>query len=131
MDTKGTLVAILTAFFIHVVNTTAGVFIARHALKKDLNLFLAIVFGSLAARGVLVIGAAWYCLSTIEMEALSYSLTFAVTGFVFLMGEILFFHQSYEKNKGRVRRPVSRLLKKKIEELILASAYGTENLALA
>ncbi len=119
MDTQGTLVAVLTAFVVNAINTLAGMVVAKHALKKDLNVFLAIVFASLAFRAITVIAIAWYFLSIVEMEALSFSLTFAITGFVFLMGEILFFHQSYEKAKYRVRRPVSELIKKKIEVLTL------------
>ncbi len=112
MDPKGPLVAVLTAIGISAINTLVGYLVARRAFGKDLNAFLAMVFGSLGVRAIAVIASAWYCLSVAEMHQVGFALTFAIVGFVMLMGEILFFHRWFEKSKREVRRPVTELLKK-------------------
>ena len=115
MDVKGPLEAALTAIGICTVNTLVGYLVARKAFGRDLNTFLALVFGSLGVRAIVVIVAAWYCLSILEMHQVGFALTFAVVCFVMLMGEILFFHRWYEQSKREVRRPVTDLLVKKNE----------------
>lgn len=106
------MVAALTALGINLVNTLVGYVVAKKAFGKDLNVFLSMVFGSLGVRAIVVIASAWYCLSMLEMHQVGFALTFAVMGFMMLMGEILFFHQWFEKSKREVRRPVTELLKK-------------------
>lgn len=118
MDVKGPLVGAATAFTICLVNTLVGYVVAKKAFGKDLNVFLGLVFGSLGVRMIMVIAAAWYCLSVVEMHQVGFSLTFAIVCFVMLMGEILFFHRSYELSKREVRRPVTDLLKKNIDKMI-------------
>jgi len=112
VDVKGPLVAALTAIGICAVNTLVGYVVAKKAFGKDLNTFLALVFGSLGVRAVIVIVAAWYCLSIADMHQVTFALTFAIVCFILLMGEILFFHRSFEQSKRQVRPPVSDLLKK-------------------
>lgn len=89
-----------------------GYVVAKKAFGKELNVFLSMVFGSLGVRAIVVIASAWYCLSVLEMHQVTFAITFAVMGFMMLMGEILFFHQWFEKSKREVRRPVTDLLKK-------------------
>lgn len=113
MDVKEPLVAVCSAVGLCAINTLVGYVVARSAFGKDLNTFLAMVFGSLGVRAMVVIVAAWYCLSIVGMHQVSFALTFAIVCFVLLMGEILFFHRSYEEAKRRTRRPVTDLLKKK------------------
>jgi hypothetical protein len=117
LDPKGPLIATLTAIGINLVNTLVGYFVARKAFGKELNVFLSMVFGSLGVRAIAVIASAWFCLSVAEMHQVGFALTFAVMGFVMLMGEILFFHRWFEKNKREVRRPVTELLKKNASPL--------------
>ncbi len=112
MDVGSPWVGAVTAIAICAVNTLLGYVVTKKAFGKELNVFLAVVFGSMAVRGIAVVTAAWYCLSIAEMHQVVFSLTFAVVCFVMLMGEILFFHRSYELSKRQVRRPVSDLLKK-------------------
>ncbi len=112
MDVKGPIVAALTAFGICVFNAVLGFVVSRWAFGKDLNTFLALVFGSFGIRAILVIIAIWACIGVIGMEQVAFAVTFAISCFVFLMGEILFFHQWFEKQKRQVRPPVSDLLKK-------------------
>ncbi len=111
------MIATLTAIGINLVNTLVGYFVARKAFGKELNVFLSMVFGSLGVRAIAVIASAWFCLSVAEMHQVGFALTFAVMGFVMLMGEILFFHRWFEKNKREVRRPVTELLKKNASPL--------------
>ncbi len=122
MDVNGPLAAIVTALGICVVNTALGYIVSRIAFGKELNIFLALVFGSLGIRAIAVMVAAWFCLSVISMHQVAFSLTFAIGCFVLLLGEILFFHRSYETAKRRTRRPVTDLLKKKISDLTFALA---------
>lgn len=112
MDVGSPWVGAVTAIAICAVNTLLGYVVTKKAFGKELNVFLAVVFGSMAVRGIAVVTAAWYCLSIAKMHQVVFSLTFAVVCFVMLMGEILFFHRSYELSKRQVRRPVSDLLKK-------------------
>lgn len=112
MDPRGPVIAALTALGINLVNTMVGYVVAKKAFGKELNVFLSMVFGSLGVRAIVVIASAWYCLSVLEMHQVTFAITFAVMGFMMLMGEILFFHQWFEKSKREVRRPVTDLLKK-------------------
>ena len=118
MDVKSPLIGAATAIAICLVNTLIGYVVAKKAFGKELNVFLSLVFGSLGARAIGVLVAAWYCLSIVEMHQVSFALTFAVVCFIFLMGEILFFHNSFEKSKRQVRRPVTDLLKKNVDRMI-------------
>lgn len=113
MDSKGPLFGILTALVLSILNSIAGYVIAKQAYGKSLNTFLSIIFGSLGARSLLVIVAAWYFLSVVRLHQLGFALTFAISMFVMILGEIFFFHRSFEKSKRQVRRPVTELLKKK------------------
>ncbi len=112
MDGKESLVSAGTAFGISVLNAVVGILVARWAFGKELNVFLALVFGSFGVRALLVIVAIWICMGPLNMEQVSFALTFAVASIIFLMGEIFFFHQWFEKRKRKVRPPVSDLLKK-------------------
>lgn len=119
MDVKGPLVAVLSAIGLCVVNTLGGYIVSRMAFGKDLNVFLGMVFGSLGVRAVVILASAWFCLSVVGMHQVAFSLTFAIVCFIMLMGEILFFHRSFEQSKRRVRRPVTDLLKKKVADMII------------
>lgn len=118
MDVQSPWIGAATAIAICAVNTLLGYIVTKKALGKELNVFLAVVFGSMAVRGVAVVTGAWYCLSVLRMHQVVFSLTFAVVCFVMLMGEILFFHQSFERSKRQVRRPVTELLKKNAERIV-------------
>ena len=131
MDANGPLTAALTALGIGVVNTIIGYIVARVAFGKELNTFLAFVFGSLGVRAVAVVVLAWYCLSVLEMHQVSFALTFSVSTFIFLMGEILFFHRSFEKSKREVRLPASDLLKKNAASILDVVVAGTWQVARA
>jgi ABC-type tungstate transport system substrate-binding protein len=100
------------------VNTAVGYVVARKAFNRELNTFLGMVFGSLAVRLVVVIALVYVLISRIGLHQLAFSLTFVIVGFLLIMGEILFFHTSYEKKKFRTRRPVTELLKKKVESIM-------------
>lgn len=119
MEGTGPIIAVVTAIGICVLNTFAGYAVAKNAFGKDLNVFLAMVFGSLGVRGILVLASAWFCLSVLGMHKVAFALTFAIVGFVLLMGEILFFHRSFEQSKRQVRRPVTEFLKKKVADMII------------
>ncbi len=124
MEAKGSLAAIVTGLGICVVNTVVGYVVSRFAFGKELNVFLALVFGSLGIRAIVVIVAAWFCLSVLGMHQVAFSLTFAISSFVLLLGEILFFHKSFETAKRRQRPPVTELLKKKISERTFHLSYA-------
>lgn len=112
MDFKGPLASVLAAFGLSVLNAVIGFIVARWAFGKELNTFLGIVFGSFGIRSIMVITCIWLCLGPLDMHQTSFAITFAISSFLFLMAEIFFFHQWYEKQKRKIRRPVSDLLKK-------------------
>lgn len=119
MGEKGPLVSALTAFGICVVNALLGFVVARWAFGRELNTFLSLVFGSFGVRAILVIASVWACLGPLNMEQVAFAITFAISCFVFLMGEILFFHQWFEKQKRQVRPPVAELLKKNAHKVLI------------
>lgn len=124
MDINGPLAAVLVALGINVLNTIAGYGIARWSFEKDLNIFLAIVFGSFAVRASIVIGIVWVLLSVVGMDLVWFAITFAISSFMSIMAEIIFFHRSIEKSKRRRYRPAVDLLKKKVTELFsIAPAF--------
>jgi hypothetical protein len=115
---KGPLVAALAALGISVVNSLIGFAVARWAFGKEMNTFLALVFGSFGVRAIFVIVAVWACIGPLELDQVGFAITFAISCFVFLMWEILFFHQWFEKQKRQVRPPVTELLKKNVDEVM-------------
>ena len=121
MDVQGPLVASVTAIGIGAINTFAGYLVAKFAFGKDLNTFLAFVFASFGIRALVVIGLAFYLLTIVEMHQVAFALSFSISGFVFMMGEILFFHRSFEQMKRDVRPPVAELLKKNFDRVIHAN----------
>jgi hypothetical protein len=123
VEVSGPFIAVVTAVGICALNTVVGYVVARKAFGKDLNMFLAMVFGSLGVRSIAVLAAAWFCLSVLAMHKVAFALTFAIVGFVLLMGEILFFHRSYEQSKRQVRRPVTEFLKKKVADMFIGLRY--------
>ncbi len=123
METAGPVVAVLTALGICVINTALGWVVSRLAFGRDLNSFLAMIFGSLGVRSIIVMVSAWFCLSVINLHQVAFALTFAVSCFVFLLAEIFFFHRSYENAKRQSRRPVTDLLKKKTSDLMLVPVH--------
>jgi len=92
VDLKGPLVSVLIALGINILNTVAGYAVARWAFDRDINEFLAIVFGSFALRASIVIGFVWVMLAVVGMDMLWFSITFAIGSFVSLMTEILLFN---------------------------------------
>jgi hypothetical protein len=100
------------------VNTAVGYVVAKKAFDRELNTFLGMVFGSLAVRLVIVVAVVYVLIGRVGLHQLAFSLTFVIVGFLLIMGEVLFFHTSYEKKKSRSRRPVSELLKKKVESMM-------------
>lgn len=117
MDVKGPVVAVLTAIAMSAVNTVVGLIVSRKVFGKDLNVFIAVVFGSLVLRGIAVLAGAYICISFLQMHQLAFALTFAMVSFVFLMGEILFFHRVLERRKRSVSTPIVDRLKKKLNDL--------------
>ncbi|MCU0329788.1 MAG: hypothetical protein MUC47_02290 [Candidatus Kapabacteria bacterium] len=118
MDPNGPLVAVAAAITLCAVNTAVGYVVAKKAFDRELNTFLGMVFGSLAVRLVIVVAVVYVLIGRVGLHQLAFSLTFVIVGFLLIMGEVLFFHTSYEKKKSRSRRPVSELLKKKVESMM-------------
>lgn len=113
MDPKGVLAGVVVAIGLCLANTVVGYIIARKAFRRELNVFLGMVFGSMAARLAVVVVVVWALISEVGLHQLAFSLTFVIGGFIMIIGEVLFFHTSYERKKYRTRRPVTELLKKK------------------
>ena len=113
MDVKNPFVAVIIALAISVSNSLVGYVIAKKASTKEMNVFMAMIFGSLAARGVVVVVLAYVGLAVVELHNLVFALTFSISAFVALMVEVFFFHSSTEKQKQFQLQNVKRPNKKK------------------
>lgn len=113
MDVKNPFVAVSIALAISVSNSLVGYVIAKKASTKEMNVFMAMIFGSLAARGVIVVALAYVGLAVVELHNLVFALTFSISAFVALMVEVFFFHSSTEKQKQFQLQNVKRPNKKK------------------
>ena len=120
MDIRGPFVAVITALGISVANSCVGYVVAKRAQQKELNTFMGIVFGSLAARAAAVVTLAYVCLGVITMHQVAFALTFSISAFVGLMVEVFFFHFSMERAKQRDLPNVKRPFKKKGADSALA-----------
>ena len=78
-----------------------------------MNAFMAMVFGSLAIRGIIVVSLAYIGLAVINLDKVAFALTFSISAFVALMVEVFFFHSSMEKQKLAQLQNVKRPNKKK------------------
>lgn|GEM_PF-4860850 len=92
MDVTGPFASVLVALGMNILNALAGYAIAKWAFERDINEFLAIVFGSFAVRAMIVIALVWVLLSVVGMDMLWFSITFAIASFISLMTEILLFN---------------------------------------
>jgi len=113
VDVKNPFVAVSIALAISVSNSLVGYVIAKKASTKEMNVFMAMIFGSLAARGVIVVALAYVGLAVVELHNLVFALTFSISAFVALMVEVFFFHSSTEKQKQFQLQNVKRPNKKK------------------
>ena len=113
MDIRGPFVAVITALGMSVANSCIGYVVAKRAQQKELNTFMGIVFGSLAARAAAVVTLAYICLGVISMHQVAFALTFSISAFAGLMVEVFFFHFSMERAKQQHLQNVKRPFKKK------------------
>lgn len=113
MDIRGPFVAVITALGMSVANSCIGYVVAKRAQQKELNTFMGIVFGSLAARAAAVVTLAYICLGVISMHQVAFALTFSISAFAGLMVEVFFFHFSMERAKEQHLQNVKRPFKKK------------------
>jgi len=104
--------AVLSALCIGVVNSLFGYWVAKKASTKDLNVFMALVFGSLAVRGLIVVALAYVALGVLEMHQVAFALTFSISSFASLMVEVFYFHYTMEKQKQETRGDVNRPFQK-------------------
>lgn len=121
MDIRGPIIAVFTALGISVANSCIGYVVAKRAQQKDLNTFMGIVFGSLAARAAAVVTLAYVCLGVVSMHQVAFALTFSISAFAGLMVEVFFFHFSMERAKQQHLQNVRRPFKKKGAELAFSS----------
>lgn len=119
MDLKGPFVAIVTALVISAANSVIGYVVAKWAQQKELNTFMGIVFGSLAARALVVVTLAYVCLGVVSMHQVAFALTFSISAFAGLMVEVFFFHFSMERTKQEHLKNVKRPFKKKGDEILI------------
>lgn len=125
MDVSSPLTAVFTALGISVANSGIGYVIGKRAQEKDLNTFMGIVFGSLAARAAVVVTLAYLCLGVWSMHQVVFALTFSISAFAGLMVEVFFFHFSMEQAKEQHLQNVKRPFKKKGDSVVdLAFAFA-------
>lgn len=105
--------AVLSALCIGVVNSIIGYWVAKVASTKDLNVFMALVFGSLAIRGLVVVALAYVALGVLGMHQVAFALTFSISSFASLMVEVFYFHHTMEKQKKLTRSEASGPFQKK------------------
>ncbi|MFH1051573.1 MAG: hypothetical protein V1779_11685 [bacterium] len=92
--TKAIIIAISLTF----LNALSSFIIDRIAMNKDWKSFNKLIFGSMAIKYFLTAGLVWFCVSYLELHKLAFSLTFLVSTFFLLMGEIMMIHK-YKSGK--------------------------------
>lgn len=90
--------SILFAVILTLINAFSFWVIVKLAINKDWKSFNKLVFGSMAVRYFLTAGVVWVCLVNLELDKLAFSLTFLVSTFFLLMGEILLIHRRQKMN---------------------------------
>ena len=90
--------AILIAISLTLFNALTSFLIAKIAMNKDWKGFNKLIFGSMAVRYFLTAGFVWLCISYLELNKLAFSLTFLVSTFFLLIGEIIFIHRKKAMN---------------------------------
>lgn len=113
MDVKNPFVAVIIALAISISNSLVGYVVAKKASTKEMNSFMAMIFGSLAARGLVVVSLAYVGLAIVDLHKVAFALSFSISAFVALMVEVFFFHSSMEKQKQAQLHSVKTPNKKK------------------
>ena len=90
--------SILFALVLTLINALSFWIIVKIAINKDWKSFNKLVFGSMVFRYFLTAGVVWVCLVNLELDKLAFSLTFLVSTFFLLMGEIILIHKRQKIN---------------------------------
>lgn len=100
------LISIVTALMISVFNAISAFIIARVAYKKDNANFNKLIFGSMATRYFLTMFLVFICLKYMNLEKLSFGLTFLISTFILLLSEILYlnFRSNFVNLKTREKK---------------------------
>lgn len=86
---------VLYALVLAMLYAVAGYWSVNYASKKAFSLFVGIIFGTMVARLVTAITIIWFLMAIVGVHQLSFSLTFLISYFIFLMVEILYINKRY------------------------------------
>ncbi len=85
------LKSILFAICLTLLNFVSSFIFIRIALKKKENKkFMKIVFGSMVTRYFAILIIMWLMLKFLELDVLSFAITFMLSTFIFIFVEILY-----------------------------------------
>ncbi len=113
MDVRNPFVAVVIALAISVANSSIGYLVSKRASMKEMTTFMVMVFGSMAARALVVFALAYYLIGVLDTHKVAFALTFSISSFVVLMVEVFFFHSSMEKQRNDLLQNVKQPSKKK------------------
>ena len=84
------MMSLLIAIFISSLNVAIALIVIKYAAKKKKNDFIKYVLGSMVARYFLMVVLVWICLAFLELNRLIFGLTFLISTFILIFGEILY-----------------------------------------
>lgn len=113
MNFSNPFISALLAIGFVSLNTVAGYFITKRAMHKDFNSFVGTVFGSMGIRMIFMAASVWFCIENLGVHKLSFALTFVISAFLFMMGEVLHIHLSHERTRKQAGSSVLEIVKKK------------------
>lgn len=98
---------VLYALVLAVLYAVAGYWSVNFASKKEFSLFVGIIFGTMVVRLVVAIVIIWFLMAILGVHQLSFSLTFLISYFIFLMIEILHINKRYTRLVAKHRQKLS------------------------
>lgn len=88
-------IAGMSAFGLSFIMVGAGLLTAKIAFHKALANFIKTIIASMVLRLFLTIGLVYVMLAIVKLSILSFTLTFLISYFVFLMAEVFYINYSY------------------------------------
>lgn len=80
----------IIAIAINLINMLISFIIIKYTLKNHQEKIFKYVFGSMVIRFFLIAAIIWFCLDILELEKLTFALTFLISTFVLIFAEILY-----------------------------------------
>ena len=103
-ETIGILYALALSALLVVTGYVTGVI----AERREVESFLAIVIGGMFVRLVIALALVWFLISQVQVDPMSFCLTFFISYFIFMMTEIFYVNYRYgvvvQKRRTTIRK---------------------------